>query len=290
MQRHERHREAVRCLAEAVLRDPTDRYVYRALERSLRFTGETAKANTASDRQRLLSEAADLAKSFGLKRGTKAEMERMAEILLELKRPWESISWKEISHKYYGGSHQENAALAETRKQIAHGISAAEENFRTCGIDVSRWPLPQPRDIASTITDAKGTTPPLTQTMTEVSIKLTNIASSIGLKFSYNNGDAKPDDGIVFLHQLTGGGIGILDYNLDGWMDVYLSQGGGNAYDADGSQPNELFTNDGGQRYVRASSYSGTADTGYGQGIAVADVNQDGFPDLLVANIGPNII
>ncbi len=289
MQRHERHREAVRCFAEAAIRDPTDGYVYQALERSLRFTGETAKANSASDRQRLLSEAADLARSFGLKRGTKAEIERMAEILLELKRPWESISWKEIAHKYYGGSHQENAALAVTRKQITHDIGAAQENFRACGIDLSMWPLP-PNELVTRITAKRATASIPSQNPAQVPIKLTDVASSVGLKFSYNNGDQNPRDGVVFLHQLTGGGIGVLDYNLDGCMDIYLSQGGGEAHDPVGSQPNELFANHGGKYFERVTNYSETADTGYGQGVAIADLNQDGFPDLLVANVGANRI
>ena len=289
MQRHERHREAVRCFAESVIRDPTDRYVYQALERSLRFSGETAKANIASDRQRLLSEAADLAKSFGLKRGTKAEMERMSEILLELKRPWESISWKEIAHEYYGGSSQEKTALAVTREQIKHDIGATQENFRSCGIDISMWPLP-PNELVTRIAAKKATSSIASQNSAQVPIKLMDVASSAGLVFSYNNGDQNPSDGVVFLHQLTGGGIGVLDYNLDGCMDIYLSQGGGEAYDPAGSQPNELFANHGGKYFERVTNYSETDDTGYAQGVAIADLNQDGFPDLLVANVGANLI
>lgn len=290
MQRHDHHREAVRCLAEAALRDPTDRYVYQAFERSLRFTGKEVEANAALLRQQLLTEAASLAKSFGLKRGTKQEMERMAEILFELERPWESISWKEITFKYYGGSPEESTDLDKIRTELNRNNSVVDDNFQTCGIDISMWPLPHPNDLVTRIAAKKTAVSIPSQNSAQVPIKLIDVASSVGLKYSYNNGDQNPHDDVVFLHQLTGGGIGVLDYNLDGCMDIYLSQGGGEAHDPVGSQPNELFANHGGKYFERVSSYSETADTGYGQGVAIADLNQDGFPDLLVANVGANRI
>ena len=81
MQRHDRHQEAVRCLGEAVLRDPTDRYAYQALERSLRFTGKKDEADLAASRVQKLTETSQLARQFGfLKRGTKQEMNRIKRI------------------------------------------------------------------------------------------------------------------------------------------------------------------------------------------------------------------
>lgn len=286
MQRHDRHREAVRCLCEAVLRDPTDRYAYRALERSLRFTGEPDKADTAAFREQQLIEISRLARQFGLKRGTKQEMNRMADILWNLRRPWESIAWREAAARYYTSTEQEKQELNKTRQELQQKDSSATGKFLACNIDIKSWPLPTTADI---VIQSKTDKPPLSPEL-EVPIELVDIAATAGLDFTYNNGDQNRDDDAIFIYQLTGGGIGVLDYNLDGWMDLYFSQGGGAAFDSEGSQPNQLFANLHGERFQRVSKQSATADTGYGQGIAVADLNQDGFPDLVVANIGPNLV
>lgn len=288
MQRHDRHQEAVRCLGEAVLRDPTDRYAYQALERSLRFTGKKDEADLAASRVQKLTETSQLARQFGLKRGTKQEMNRIADLLLELGRPWESIAWRETASKYYATIESEKQQIALTRQALQEHDSSAGPKVLTCNLELESWPLPTIAEIA-TVMESE-TNKPKISTGLEVPIELADVAEKVGLNFTYDNGDQNREDNAVFIYQLTGGGIGVIDYNLDGWMDLYFTQGGGPAFDAAGSKPNELFANLNGEQFQSVSSQSQTADMGYGQGIAVADINQDGFPDLVVANIGPNMV
>ena len=286
MQRHDRHREAVRCLCEAVLRDPTDRYAYQALERSLRFAGEDDKADTAAGREQQLTEASRLAIQFGQKRGTKQEMSRMADILWNLRRPWESVAWRETAAKYYATTEQEKKNLTKIRQSLQESDNPATDQFLACNIDLESWPLPTSDDLAM---KSETTTNPV-NSAENVQIQMADTAATAGLEFSYDNGDQDRDDDAIFIYQLTGGGIGVIDYNLDGWMDLYFTQGGGAAFDTEGSQPNQLFANLNGERFQSVSKQSETGDRGYGQGVAVADLNQDGFPDLVVANIGPNLV
>ena len=286
MQRHDRHREAVRCLCEAVLRDPTDRYAYQALERSLRFSGENEKADTAADRETKLSEAARLARKFGLKRGSRLEMNQMADILLTLGRPWESVAWRETAARYYATTEKEKSELMGIRQQLEKDDSSATDQFLTCNVDRKSWPLPTVADFTSR---SEINAPPVSAAE-HVQIRLSDDATNVGLEFTYDNGDRNRNDDAVFIYQLTGGGIGIIDYNLDGWMDIYFTQGGGAAFDQEGSKPNQLFANLQGERFQQVVTPSGTGDRGYGQGVAVADLNQDGFPDLVVANLGPNVV
>ncbi len=288
MQRHDRHKEAVRCLGEAVSRDPTDRYAYQALERSLRFTGKNDKAELAAARVQKLAETSQLARQFGLKRGNKQEMNRMAELLLQLGRPWESVTWKEAASKYYATTESEKQEIANTRQALQQQDTSADTKILTCNLDLESWPLPTIAEIA-TVMESE-TNKPKISTGVEVPIKLADVAAQVGLNFTYDNGDQDREDDAVFIYQLTGGGIGVIDYNLDGWMDLYFTQGGGPAFDVGGSLPNQLFANLHGERFQNISSQSQTADMGYGQGVAVADINQDGFPDLVVANIGPNMV
>ena len=68
--------------------------------------------------------------------------------------------------------------------------------------------------------------------------------------------------------------------------DRYLIAAGGTPAKLD-SQSNALMRNEAGQ-FKNIAVDSRTDDHGFGQGVAVGDVNEDGFPDVLVLNYGPN--
>ncbi len=106
-------------------------------------------------------------------------------------------------------------------------------------------------------------------------------AQSARLSFSYENGESS----IHQLPEFTGGGVGLIDYDGDGWLDVYLVQGG--RFPPDPAQPprgDRLFRNhrDGTFEDVTAASGIDAMTQGYGQGVAVGDYDNDGHPDLFV--------
>ncbi len=83
----------------------------------------------------------------------------------------------------------------------------------------------------------------------------------------------------------------LLDYDRDGFVDLYLGVNG-NAFEAlprlpfyaTNGQPNRLYRNDGGERFIDVTEASGTGDTGWSLAVATADYDGDGWPDLAVAN------
>ncbi len=89
-----------------------------------------------------------------------------------------------------------------------------------------------------------------------------------------------------WIYQSVGGGVGVIDFDLDGWPDLAVAMLDGKPLESD-SSPNRLFRNLNG-RFADFSAPAGYADTGFSQGIAVGDFNDDGFPDMLDANIGSN--
>ncbi len=94
--------------------------------------------------------------------------------------------------------------------------------------------------------------------------------------------------GRFHLPEIMGGGVALFDADADGDVDLYLTNGNldpeTGAVDPKGPR-NAFFRNEGG-RFVDATEESGLGDAGYGMGVAVGDVDNDGDLDVYVANFG----
>ena len=89
-----------------------------------------------------------------------------------------------------------------------------------------------------------------------------------------------------WIYQSMGGGVAVVDYDLDGWPDLAAAMLDGTPLKTD-SSPNRLFRNLDGN-FTETTSPANYLDTGFGQGLTVGDFNEDGLPDLFDANIGQN--
>lgn len=87
-----------------------------------------------------------------------------------------------------------------------------------------------------------------------------------------------------WIYQALGGGVSVIDFDLDGWPDLASAVLDGEPLRRN-SSTNQLHRNLGG-RFVPCHTQADYHDVGFGQGIAVGDFNGDGFPDLYDTNIG----
>jgi hypothetical protein len=111
-----------------------------------------------------------------------------------------------------------------------------------------------------------------------------DVTARAGLQFRYDN-DASPAHRYV---ETTGGGCAFLDFDNDGRLDIFAVQGG----PAPGGSrrprpPHALYRNLGDGRFSDVTEAAGLkVDTGYGQGVAAADYDNDGWTDLVITAYG----
>lgn len=116
-------------------------------------------------------------------------------------------------------------------------------------------------------------------------VQFSNIADRAGITVKHENG-ATPEK---YLPETMGGGALFLDYNNDGWLDVFLVNGGsfkdpGRAARA----KHRLYRNLGNGAYTDATPSSGIEPFGFGMGGCAADYDNDGWVDIYVTGFPEN--
>ncbi len=124
-------------------------------------------------------------------------------------------------------------------------------------------------------------------------LRFTEVTNSSGIDFVHTIGDDK----MTNIVEASGVGCAMLDYDGDGWLDIYLVNG----VHLDGvSDPtvadkqklkdatDRLYRNRGDGTFEDVTLKAGILPGGYGMGVVAGDYNNDGRPDIYVSNYGPN--
>ena len=116
--------------------------------------------------------------------------------------------------------------------------------------------------------------------------QLLDVTARTGIKFIHTSAPEKK-----YIVESMSGGVLLLDYDRDGWLDVYFT----NAPTVDMALKGEkarssLYHNNGDGTFTDVTLKSGVAYPGFAMGGAIGDYNNDGWPDIYVTCLGGNVL
>ncbi|HUG71760.1 MAG TPA: FG-GAP-like repeat-containing protein [Pirellulaceae bacterium] len=276
-------RAAARCFLEAARLDPNHKGAVFQLSQLLNETQHSNIAKQLSVRSQRLAQLHYLL--MEVRFGYNAQLARkMVDLLDLLDRPLEAIGWCYVLQQWKLG----NEVWAKPRAlQLLDKLPSGDTLTLSSGnlvarLDPNDFPLPHWPEVARKGEELKSTSP------LDGNIRFVDVAADVGIEFEYFNGTTA-ETGLSHILQATGGGIAVIDYDQDGSPDLYFVQSGPFPIQAGQTKyTNRLYRNLGNGRFENVTDSTGLGDAGYGQGVAVGDYNNDGFPDLYVANFGGN--
>jgi enediyne biosynthesis protein E4 len=129
---------------------------------------------------------------------------------------------------------------------------------------------------------------PLPADQPSPAIQFLDIAEKAGLDFRHVSGSPEKK----YLPETFSGGVAWIDYNRDGWPDLYFVNGGrwDELLTGKRSVSNALYRNNRNGTFTNVTRDAGLQGKSWGMGATVADYNNDGWPDLYVCNFGPNTL
>ena len=114
-------------------------------------------------------------------------------------------------------------------------------------------------------------------------VEFTDNTKAAGIDFLHRNGAT----GKRLFPEPNGAGCAFLDYDSDGWMDIYLVNSGNFQ---NPNAPNALYRNNGNDTFTDLTKEAGVGNTGFGSGICVGDYDNDGWEDIYICNFGKNVL
>jgi tetratricopeptide (TPR) repeat protein len=285
-EKQNRFEDAVNAYARVVKKRPDSRIAWHRLGLCLSRVGRTEEAILALARAKELQQMALWLDDLFQHREHVELIHRVASQLASMGRAAEANAWC--------GYVLQNAPQTRWAQSLYQRLNSDSESLVAKEVEASlitmldrltnrEW-LPPSTENATVVADstAKNTRNQTNQ------FRFVDEAAKSGLHFVHRSARDPSTSGARII-ETTGGGVGVIDIDADGWPDVYFPQGSTvfPLPQSDG-ESDQLFRNRRGLSWDDVSSNAGIRESAFGQGISAGDFDNDGLTDLYIANYGTN--
>jgi len=272
---------AARCFIETLTRSPNHVEATYLLSQCLNATGNSGLALTVAQRAEQLA-AVEITMSTLAHEINLEDMERAVAQLIDLERYWEAAAMchlviQEMATREIWAETGLRTSLARLNEDATFKPNTLPiKELHATDFPLPDWPTIRPD------------TPAPESPHTESRIAFVESAIGAGLKFQYYNGSPRPN-GLEHIFETTGGGVAVVDIDADRWPDLWLAQGN-SVWSAERSTElsDAIFRNMDGVQFQNVTTQSSVSEPGFSQGVAVGDIDCDGFVDVYVGNVGLN--
>ncbi len=294
--RHGELRVAARCFWEAIHLAPSHRRATYHLGQVLTALGEDAGDVVVRKADQLIRLTQIIDHAVRAQFRNDNSFHEAADVLEQLGRVWEACAWAVAAERRFPDAEWPAEVYARLGAMLNDDLplTLAEANL-ALRYDFSQFP-----DHRQLFADgAAESGAPLrggpadapAAAATGAAIRFVDQAAEAGIDFTYFCGP-DPSTRSVRMFEQTGGGVAVLDFDGDGRPDLYFTNGAVWEHDAEAPTPSARYVDqiyrNRGTAFVDVTHAAGLGDPGFGQGCSAGDFNNDGFPDLYVANIGLN--
>ena len=285
---------AIRCYWEVLRRYPNqDRACYQ-LGQLLAAEGRSEESRLFIERAGRLAQLVEKATVLYNRVDDTEAMSVCAEMTLALGRYRESRHWCNLMLMFEPPPKETGLFLKQLNELGDRGQLWQDDEldlaqrFRFEDYPLPAFPSPEQTTDQGGTTSSELADSLSSQQGTEFPIRFVDDSVVTGLDFTYRNGsDASTEGRRMF--EYTGGGVAAIDLDLDGFFDVHMTQGTDWPPSPDQTEfLDRCFRNIRGRCFQNVAAVSGLDDRGFGQGVAVGDFDNDGFPDLYVGNLNGN--
>ncbi len=293
LMREAKYDQALRALAEAVRLDPTDFRSTRRIVQAYRSLDQAESTALWVDRFGLMNRI--LKSSIAIADAPAPPINSVNDLSQDLDtvgRHLEAILWRSLAATSQPNAAQQQRELGDRhRTVIASGRAFPTLDERWCGINIAELPLPivVPRTKPDAVA-ASDAQPNLTFPRQSEPVVLKDVTQLIGLSHAYRPATQTQTNGFA-IYQSFGGGVAVLDFDLNGQLDLYLAQGAADAPEFVAVDSDILYRTivAGDDRQLdNVTGQAGLSEQDYTIGATSGDWNQDGFPDLAISGIGLN--
>lgn len=270
---------AARALRDVVRDDVNHRLHCFQLGRSLERLGFSAAAEALSERAVVLDELERLCLRISREQATPTPqavplIRQIVKLLFTLRREQEAIDWCLVGLRLAPRDVDLRAKLEVSQKSVSQEQPNPLAQLLPTATELARLANSTPLQIF----DERGSG-------RTSSFSFVDVHVAAGLEFTYFNGKT----GFEHLIESMGGGVLVVDFDSDGFADLYFPQGTTIPFNSTETRYHDrLMRNDAGRQFRDVTQHAVSKSYLYGLGGTVLDYNNDGFEDICVTNLGRN--